>query len=295
MMSRTLAHDHGPDQVRVVCISPGIIDTPMLARAVAESDDPEAYAAVQADGYPLGRIGRPEEIASAVAFMASDEASFVERRLAARRRRVLCLKRRPAEAPIADGRRRRSRRPQAGRLTTGARSSSPTRRCSRSPSSGASTSSSSRTSSTASTPCSTSCCATSWRRRSSPPSCRAASRAARARTGSWARSSASSTSRRSSCRPSACSTRRPASRASSPGSASPWCPFLYWIVAQRSPGWAQILGAIVATVGLGVLSLQGDLTISWGDALTLLGALFYALHIMTRGSSPPRCRRRPWR
>ena len=77
MMSRTLAQDHGPDQVRVVCISPGIIDTPMLARATAESDDPVAYAAAQTDGYPLGRIGRPEEVAAAVAFMASDEASFV--------------------------------------------------------------------------------------------------------------------------------------------------------------------------------------------------------------------------
>ena len=78
MMSRTLAHDHGPDQVRVVCISPGIIDTPMLAKAIADSGDPESYAAVQADGYPLGRIGRPEEVAAAVAFMASDEASFVD-------------------------------------------------------------------------------------------------------------------------------------------------------------------------------------------------------------------------
>ena len=78
MMSRTLAHDHGPDQVRVVCISPGIIDTPMLAKATAESDDPEAYAAAQTDGYPLGRIGRPEEVAAAVAFVASDEASFVD-------------------------------------------------------------------------------------------------------------------------------------------------------------------------------------------------------------------------
>jgi drug/metabolite transporter (DMT)-like permease len=65
-------------------------------------------------------------------------------------------------------------------------------------------------------------------------------------------------------------------------------PFLYWIVAKRSPGGTQILGALVATVGLGVLSLQGDFTLSWGDGLTLLGALFYALHILTTGFFAPR-------
>ena len=74
---RTLAHDHGPDGVRVVAVSPGIIETPMLAQAIAEALDPEAYAAVQADGYPVGRVGRPEEVAAVVAFIASDEASFV--------------------------------------------------------------------------------------------------------------------------------------------------------------------------------------------------------------------------
>jgi drug/metabolite transporter (DMT)-like permease len=65
-------------------------------------------------------------------------------------------------------------------------------------------------------------------------------------------------------------------------------PFLFWIVAGRSPGWTQILGAVVATAGLGVLSLRGDFTVSWGDALTLLGALFYALHILTTGFFAPR-------
>jgi drug/metabolite transporter (DMT)-like permease len=65
-------------------------------------------------------------------------------------------------------------------------------------------------------------------------------------------------------------------------------PFLYWMVARRSPGRTQILGAIVATVGLGVLSLQGDLTIGWGDGLTLLGALFYALHITAMGFFAPK-------
>ncbi len=67
-------------------------------------------------------------------------------------------------------------------------------------------------------------------------------------------------------------------------------PFLYWFVARRSPGRWQIIGAIIATVGLGALSLQGDFTIKWGDAITLLGTLFYALHIMTTGFFAPKVR-----
>jgi drug/metabolite transporter (DMT)-like permease len=67
-------------------------------------------------------------------------------------------------------------------------------------------------------------------------------------------------------------------------------PFLYWAVARRSPGKWQIVGAIVATIGLGALSLQGDFSIRWGDALTLLGTLFYALHIMTTGFFAPKVR-----
>ena len=77
MLTRTLAIDHGPDGLRVCSVSPAIFDTPMLTKAIAEADDPEAYASWQADGYPLGRIGRPEELAAVVAFLASDEASFV--------------------------------------------------------------------------------------------------------------------------------------------------------------------------------------------------------------------------
>ena len=67
-------------------------------------------------------------------------------------------------------------------------------------------------------------------------------------------------------------------------------PFLYWLVARRSPGRWQVVGAVVATVGLGALSLQGDFTLRWGDAITLLGTLFYALHIMTTGFFAPKVR-----
>lgn len=65
-------------------------------------------------------------------------------------------------------------------------------------------------------------------------------------------------------------------------------PFLFWMVSRKSPGWIQIVGAVVATMGLGVLSLRGNLTLSWGDSLALLGALFYALHIMATGFYAPR-------
>ena len=74
---RTLAHDHGPQGVRVCAVSPGIIQTPMLSGAIEAAGDPDVYAAGQAEGYPVGRIGQPQEVASVVAFVASDEATFV--------------------------------------------------------------------------------------------------------------------------------------------------------------------------------------------------------------------------
>ena len=70
-MTRTLALEGAEHQVRVNAIGPGYIDTPLLDNL----DEQTRQALI--DLHPLKRLGRPEEIAAAVVFLASDEASFV--------------------------------------------------------------------------------------------------------------------------------------------------------------------------------------------------------------------------
>jgi NAD(P)-dependent dehydrogenase (short-subunit alcohol dehydrogenase family) len=72
LLTRAMAIDHARDNVRVNAIAPGPTDTPMLRENLA----PEALRAF-AETFPMRRLGRPEEIASVVLFLASDEASFV--------------------------------------------------------------------------------------------------------------------------------------------------------------------------------------------------------------------------
>lgn len=80
MFTRALAIDHGPDGIRITSVSPATIETPMVAHTVAAAPDPQAYAdglRARSQTYPLQRYGQPEEVAAAVAFLASDEASFI--------------------------------------------------------------------------------------------------------------------------------------------------------------------------------------------------------------------------
>lgn len=76
-MTRQLAVEYATKSIRVNCVCPGTVDTPMLRRAMAMAPDPDAFLAMLRDGHPIGRIGLAEEIAAAVLFLASDEASFV--------------------------------------------------------------------------------------------------------------------------------------------------------------------------------------------------------------------------
>ncbi|MBQ5810131.1 MAG: SDR family oxidoreductase [Clostridia bacterium] len=70
-LTKALAKEVGPSGIRVNCISPGVIRTDMLADFTNED------IAALAEETPLGRIGKPQDIAAAALFLASDESSFI--------------------------------------------------------------------------------------------------------------------------------------------------------------------------------------------------------------------------
>lgn len=77
VMTKAMAIDHGPQNIRVNCVCPGDTVTAMEFRDAEDRGMTwEEYEAGASDR-PLGRMGQPEEVARAVLFLASDEASFV--------------------------------------------------------------------------------------------------------------------------------------------------------------------------------------------------------------------------
>jgi 2-keto-3-deoxy-L-fuconate dehydrogenase len=75
--TKTIAVDHAIQGIRVNALMPGVIDTPMPARSLLRQADPEAARAFWKQRHPMGRIGRPEEVARAALFLASEDSSFV--------------------------------------------------------------------------------------------------------------------------------------------------------------------------------------------------------------------------
>jgi NAD(P)-dependent dehydrogenase (short-subunit alcohol dehydrogenase family) len=76
-MTRAMAIDHGPQNIRVNCICPGDVDTPMLRHEASQLGQPEAEFLAEAAIRPLRRYGQPLEIAQTVLYLASDASSYV--------------------------------------------------------------------------------------------------------------------------------------------------------------------------------------------------------------------------
>jgi len=77
LMTKATAIDFGPDNIRVNCLCPGDTDTNMLRDEAQQLGEAEADFLAGAASRPLGRVGRPEEIAQAALFLASDASSYV--------------------------------------------------------------------------------------------------------------------------------------------------------------------------------------------------------------------------
>jgi NAD(P)-dependent dehydrogenase (short-subunit alcohol dehydrogenase family) len=76
-LTRSLALDYAPSNIRVNAICPGWIRTHLVQEWIARQPDPAAAERSVLDVHPLGRIGTPDDIAHLAAFLASDEASFI--------------------------------------------------------------------------------------------------------------------------------------------------------------------------------------------------------------------------
>lgn len=79
ILTKAMALDCAGSGIRVNCVCPGFVETPMVERFLAKIDASERSKVVEGlkKQHPLGRFARPEEIAQAVLYLASDEASFV--------------------------------------------------------------------------------------------------------------------------------------------------------------------------------------------------------------------------
>ena len=76
-MTRAIAVDYASDGIRCNCVSPGDMETPMIQQYFDSTPDPAATRAEMEATYPGKRFAHPREVAQAVLFLATDEASFV--------------------------------------------------------------------------------------------------------------------------------------------------------------------------------------------------------------------------
>lgn len=77
-ITQAMALDHAPQNIRVNCVCPASIEnTRMMDTAIKRQTNPEEFRHYLLAKHPMGRVGQPKEVANAVLFLASDEASFI--------------------------------------------------------------------------------------------------------------------------------------------------------------------------------------------------------------------------
>jgi NAD(P)-dependent dehydrogenase (short-subunit alcohol dehydrogenase family) len=76
-LTRTMALDYARQSIRVNCVCPGSVDTPMLHEGAAQHGPLDEVLSEWGRHHPIGRIGTPEEIAGTVAYLFSDDAAFM--------------------------------------------------------------------------------------------------------------------------------------------------------------------------------------------------------------------------
>ena len=76
-LTKQMAVDYAQDNIRVNCIAPGTTLTPLIERIFQQESEPEKAKQQISQMHPLGRFAQPEEIAQAILFLASEDASFI--------------------------------------------------------------------------------------------------------------------------------------------------------------------------------------------------------------------------
>jgi NAD(P)-dependent dehydrogenase (short-subunit alcohol dehydrogenase family) len=76
-LTRAMALDHAQDNIRVNCVCPAIVETEMSLLSLSKAPDPETARRQRIAELPLGRFGKPEDIALMALYLASDESSWV--------------------------------------------------------------------------------------------------------------------------------------------------------------------------------------------------------------------------